>query len=563
MADEHLTMILSYEVDQYQVMIKSKQLIQSLSKWREQATKLEMLLTDCVDYQCLRRELDVFITCMDNVDDASTTFVDLYMETEVDIPIDMEYLEIYNHELVKRICSKMIMLKDTKSNVSKVSMISSSTFRRSDTDKQAAAIAAELEVKFQYMYMEAEQYELERNRTEKELAMSFEVDQYQVMIKSKQLIQSLPKWREQATKLEMLLTDCVDYQCLRRELDVFITCMDNVDDASTTFVDLYMETEVDIPIDMEDLEIYNHELVKRICSKMIMLKDTKSNVSKVSMISSSTLRRSDTGMQAAAIAAELEVKLQYMYMEAEQCKLDRNRTEKELAIAKARLRAVNEVNGLQDVSQTQSVTIERLPYANCIDGFMQLDSVHYPVNEEYIDRLAKLRNILAKCDSTCVAVVGDYNANVLKNANFAVLLKEYCSQFKYKWSSCLKLPEGTHTYVSDAWGSYSWLDHIISTEDGNNVITNMYVLYGTVQSDHIPLVAHIDLQLAPGIDQGATTNMGNKIDWAFLSEDILYEYGVQSEILLSNVEIPTDVILCKDCNCNNVEHKEALNKIIL
>ena len=34
--------------------------------------------------------------------------------------------------------------------------------------------------------------------------------------------------------------------------------------------------------------------------------------------------------------------------------------------------------------------------------------------EEYIDRLAKLHNILAECDSTCVAVVGDYNANVLK-----------------------------------------------------------------------------------------------------------------------------------------------------
>ena len=381
MSDEHLTMIglLSYEVDQYQVMIKSKQLIQSLPKWREQATKLKMLLTDCVDYQCLRRERDVLITCMDNVDDASTTLVDMYMEAEVDIPMDMEDLEIYNYELVNRINSKMIMLKDTKSNVSKVSMISSSTFRRLDTGKQAAAIAAELEVKLQYMYMEAEQYELERNRNEKELAMSFEVDQYQVMIKSKQLIQSLPKWREQATKLEMLLTDCVDYQCLRRERDVLITCMDNVDDASTTFVDLYLD--VDIPIDMEDLEICNYELVKRTNSKMIMLKDTKSNVSKESNLLSSTFRRSDTGMQAAAIAAELEVKLQYVYMEAEQYELDRNRTEKELEIAKARLRAVNEGNGLQDVSQTQSVTIERLPYTNCIDGFMQLDSVHYPVNE--------------------------------------------------------------------------------------------------------------------------------------------------------------------------------------
>ena len=167
MADEHLTMILNYDVDQYQVMIKSKQLIQSLPKWREQATKLEMLLTDCVDYQCLKREREVLVTCMDNVDDASTTFVDLYMEAEVDIPIDMEDLEIYNYELVKRICSKIIMLKDTKSNVSKESNLSSSTFRRSDTGMQAAVIAAELEVKLQYMYMEAEQYELERNRTEK------------------------------------------------------------------------------------------------------------------------------------------------------------------------------------------------------------------------------------------------------------------------------------------------------------------------------------------------------------------------------------------------------------
>ena len=52
------------------------------------------------------------------------------------------------------------------------------------------------------------------------------------------------------------------------------------------------------------------------------------------------------------------------------------------------------------------------------------------------------------------------------------------------------------------------------------IITNMYVLYGTVQSDHIPLVAHIDLQLAPDIDQGATNNMGDKTDWSILSEDI-------------------------------------------
>ena len=49
----------------------------------------------------------------------------------------------------------------------------------------------------------------ERYGTRKRL-LTKEGHQHQLMIKSKQLIQSLPKWREQATKLEMLLTDCVD-----------------------------------------------------------------------------------------------------------------------------------------------------------------------------------------------------------------------------------------------------------------------------------------------------------------------------------------------------------------
>ena len=73
------------------------------------------------------------------------------------------------------------------------------------------------------------------------------------------------------------VVDCVDYQCLKRDSEVLVTCMDNVDDASTNFADLYLD--VDIPIDMEDLEIYNYELVKRISSKLSMfLKDTKSKL---------------------------------------------------------------------------------------------------------------------------------------------------------------------------------------------------------------------------------------------------------------------------------------------
>ena len=213
-----------------------------------------------------------------------------------------------------------------------------------------------------------------------------EVDQYKLMIMNNRLQQSLSIWRQQATKLEMLLTDCMDYQCLKRELDVFVKCMDNVDDVSTNLYDLYPDIDHDdnMLIDIENCEIDHHNLIKQMNSKLRRLaEDAKSNVSKVSNLSSHNSGRSDIHMQAAATAAELEVKLHYMHtglyseMVANQCELDQIRTERELAIAKARLRAVNEVHDSDAMSQT----LERLPDANYIESVMQGDFVHNPGNE--------------------------------------------------------------------------------------------------------------------------------------------------------------------------------------
>ena len=43
MADDNLSTLLYDEVDQYKLMIMNNRLQQSLSIWRQQATKLEML----------------------------------------------------------------------------------------------------------------------------------------------------------------------------------------------------------------------------------------------------------------------------------------------------------------------------------------------------------------------------------------------------------------------------------------------------------------------------------------------------------------------------------------
>ena len=97
-------------------------------------------------------------------------------------------------------------------------------------------------------------------------------------------------------------------------------------------------------------------------------------------------------------------------------------------------------------------------------------------------------------------------------------MKELCEQFNYVWTSCKMLHDDTYTYVSDVWGSCSWLDHCISTEDGNGVIINAYIIYGSMQSDHIPVVFELDLQLAPDVVY-STDNTASKIDWSVLCDD--------------------------------------------
>ena len=88
------------------------------------------------------------------------------------------------------------------------------------------------------------------------------------------------------------------------------------------------------------------------------------------------------------------------------------------------------------------------------------------------------------------------------------------------WTSCQRLP--SDTYVSDAWGSQSWLDHCISTEDGNDIITNAHVVYESIQSDHLPVVFELDLQLAPDVEPGACHGNAGRIDWSLLSDEVIY-----------------------------------------
>ena len=68
--------------------------------------------------------------------------------------------------------------------------------------------------------------------------------------------------------------------------------------------------------------------------------------------------------------------------------------------------------------------------------------------------------------------------------------------------------------------------------------------------------------MAPDIEHGAVNSIGGNIDWSAVSEEVLFNYRVQTDTLLKNIVQPTDALSCKDCNCRptKVDHKEALHK---
>ena len=48
--------------------------------------------------------------------------------------------------------------------------------------------------------------------------------------------------------------------------------------------------------------------------------------------------------------------------------------------------------------------------------------------EDYIDSLAKLNVVIEHINSTCITVIGDFNANLSKHSMFGDMLLNFCNE---------------------------------------------------------------------------------------------------------------------------------------
>ena len=130
-----------------------------------------------------------------------------------------------------------------------------------------------------------------------------------------------------------------------------------------------------------------------------------------------------------------------------------------------------------------------------------------PANEDnYIEKLEYIHAVIDELNTSCYVVFGDWHANIRDPVNslFVRHMIDFCHDNNYNILTRLMLPDDSYTHVSEAWGTVSWLDHIVSSSDFHDHSTTIDIDYDCTDVYHIPVLANIALTDMP-ISRGSTS----------------------------------------------------------
>ena len=154
-------------------------------------------------------------------------------------------------------------------------------------------------------------------------------------------------------------------------------------------------------------------------------------------------------------------------------------------------------------------------------------------------------------------IVGDFNADLSKQSNFGDMLLEYCTDVIFSIADANCLPSDSKTYVSPAWGTTSWLDHIICSDDALHCLSHINILYDCILSDHHPILFNVNLDVSPDIIKSSSNELTQRNRWNELSLAMIEQYRLSTSNSLKCIKVP-DGIKCTDPNCKLVSHRLLL-----
>ena len=182
--------------------------------------------------------------------------------------------------------------------------------------------------------------------------------------------------------------------------------------------------------------------------------------------------------------------------------------------------------------------------------------------DEYLEILGKIQAISDSFESTNTFIIGDFNADIKNPSLFTPFLNAFINDCHLIASDTLLLPSDAFTYASDAHGSRSWLDHVLTTHSSHSSISDMEVKYVCVSSDHLPLCFSIYAKLLPSSEATIQEQIhAPRPVWNAASPQDLDNYHTQTGLLLSAIDVPHEVLRYTNPNCNDEAHRTLLSNL--
>ena len=140
---------------------------------------------------------------------------------------------------------------------------------------------------------------------------------------------------------------------------------------------------------------------------------------------------------------------------------------------------------------------------------------------------------------------------------FSAELIDFCNNNKLCFIDREKLPQDSFTFVSQAHGTTSWLDHCITTTSGQSITSNISIIDDIVCSDHFPLCIEIVCDVNKLHDATLEIKPKTTVKWHTANEADKQRYNTKTKQIASTIVLPTDALLCKNTNCT--EHHDDID----
>ena len=176
----------------------------------------------------------------------------------------------------------------------------------------------------------------------------------------------------------------------------------------------------------------------------------------------------------------------------------------------------------------------------------------------YLDYLAKVYAVVQNAETPSVFITGDFNADISKRSLFGPLLKQFVSDINFILLDEQFLPEDSFTFVSSAWGTTSWLDHFLCSQDAFDCVKGINILDDAVGSDHKPLICEVEYNMLPKILSETTTPRKN-VNWKNVTQEQINRYQSYCMDFSTTVDSPHTTVACNNLVCKDYEHMKNID----